>query len=360
LRRSQEELEKRVEERTASLRASEERFRQMAESLDEIVWMFNLDFTECIYVSRAYETMWGRSCESLRQNPMSFMDAIHPEDRFFTREVLEQKFKKGIEFNVEVRVIHTDGSTLWVTLRGFPICDAKGRPYRIAGVTHDITARRRLEEALLDVAEREQQRIAQDLHDGLCNQLAGLNYLTKGLEKTLTGKSKTAAKTIAGQLRNAMEQARGIARGLHPITILPASLPDALSHLAEEQNALYGVTCLFRDCSPLPMLNPTKATHLYRIAQEAVHNAIKHGKSKRITIQLSVTDHHLTLSVRDNGIGYCLPTSTPTGIGTQIMRHRTDTIGGQLTIERAKRTGTVVTCTLPLLHTDKPKGSHGS
>jgi PAS domain S-box-containing protein len=358
LTQSRDDLERLVTERTALLRASEERFRQLAGSINDVFWLFDLKLTECLYISPAYETILGRSCSTIYRQPRSFLEAIHPEDRGLADTLISEKFMKGLEFTAEARVLHVDGSVRWVLVRAFPIRDAHGNPYRMAGLVQDITRRRKLEEALLDIAEREQQRIASDLHDGLCNQLAGLNYLIKGLEQSLTGAPKKTAQHIAEQLREALTQARGIAHGLHPITVTDSSLPDALHRLAEKQSALYKIKCVAKTPFVPPSLAPTKATHLYRIAQEAILNAIKHGKAERITIQLALKNDNLVLSIRDHGVGLPAVPTNHNGIGTQIMHHRAESIGAVLTVTNVKPTGVLVTCILPLATTSKGDFSH--
>jgi PAS domain S-box-containing protein len=367
LRQDRDQLEERVRARTAELsqslnqlQAAQERFQQLANNIDEVFWMFDLNLTECLYISPAYESIWGLSCESLYRNPRSFLSAVHPEDLAFAEAVLKEKFMKGLDFMVEMRLLRSDGSTCWVIARGFPIRDSRGRPYRMAGLVQDITQRRRLEEAILDVAERQQQSIAHELHDDLCNQLAGLSYFAKGLEQQLTGQQKTAARRMSRQLRDALAKTRNITRGLHPITITPTSLPDALKRLAAEQSKLYRTVCQFKPSARIPTLSTRKATHLYRIAQEALHNAIKHAKAKRITMRLTVKDDQLILTVTDNGVGFPGNAATATGIGIQIMRHRADTIGGGIEIRPAKPSGTVVACHLPLLTTSNQESSHAA
>src|SRR3989449_5466109 len=129
-----------------ALRESEEKFRQLAENIREVFWMTDLHLEEMLYVSPAYESVWGRSLESVRQRPQSFMDAIHSEDRERVVGILEGQRQQG--FEVEYRIVRPDGSVRWIRERGFPVKDASGKVYRIAGVAEDITERKRVEMAL--------------------------------------------------------------------------------------------------------------------------------------------------------------------------------------------------------------------
>jgi len=129
-----------------ALRESEEKFRQLAENIREVFWMTTLHLDEVLYVSPAYESVWGRSLESVRQRPQSFMDAIHSEDRERVVGILEGQRQQG--FEMEYRIVRPDGSVRWIRDRGFPVKDASGKVYRIAGVAEDITERKRVETAL--------------------------------------------------------------------------------------------------------------------------------------------------------------------------------------------------------------------
>jgi PAS domain S-box-containing protein len=146
--------------REDTLREAHERFEQIAEHVREVIWMRTADFNDILYVSRGYETIWGRSCDSLRRTPRSWIDAIHPDDRARVLALLEEDYAR--EFEVEYRVVRPDGSVRWVWDRGFPIKDASGRPYRVAGIAEDITDRKRIDEQLR-TSERllsEAQRVA--------------------------------------------------------------------------------------------------------------------------------------------------------------------------------------------------------
>jgi PAS domain S-box-containing protein len=218
------------------------------------------------------------------------------------------------------------------------------------GFIRDITERKRLEKEILDISEREQRRIGQDLHDGLCQHLAGIELMSQVLEHKLARRSKAAAVRagdIAKNVREAIRHTRLLARGLSPVTLESEGLMSALQELALNTQDIFGVACKL-DCDPpVPMSDYAAATHLFRLAQEAVSNAIKHGRAKRILIQLKVERGQVILRVIDNGAGFPARITKSKGMGLQIMQSRVGMIGGTLSIERNGGGGTNVTVSAP-------------
>lgn len=210
--------------------------------------------------------------------------------------------------------------------------------------------RKRLEAEILEISEREQRRIGQDLHDGLTQHLRGIVYISHVLHERLVKQSRpeaTDSARITQLLDQAVDQARSLARGLFPVELAATGLMHALRALAVTVKGIYGVSCRF--VCPKPVLihdNPT-AIHLYRIVQESLQNAIRHGKATRVVIVLSVTDDAVTLCVKDNGQGFPQVLPETRGMGLEIMKYRARTIGGQLSHKPDARKGTVLTCVLP-------------
>lgn len=216
-----------------------------------------------------------------------------------------------------------------------------------------IAEREGLERALLQISEREQMRIGQDLHDGLGQHLAGIELMSQVLEQNLSAKKlkpeAARAADIAKHVREAISQTRLLARGLSPFVLESEGLVSALKELAHRTETVFHVTCEFHTTGKLA-ISEAVANHLYRIAQEAVTNAIKHGKAKRIDIQLvgqSVpSEPELVLSVKDDGAGLPDILLEKSGIGLRIMQYRAGMIGGALTTERIPSGGTIVRCTV--------------
>jgi len=210
-----------------------------------------------------------------------------------------------------------------------------------------VYERNRLEREVAVVADREQQRMGQDMHDGLSQQIAGIAMLAGTLADQLNADHSPFAKRT-GNLVEAIEvakkQARDLSKGLMPIEIDSQGLRVALDELAERTGKTYDIECTFENPTALPKTDNFTATHLYRIAREAVHNAVKHARAKRIWICLT-NGAYTMLTIRDNGVGLDSGQSTD-GEGLRMMRHRANLIGASLSLRNAKDGGTVVQCVL--------------
>jgi PAS domain S-box-containing protein len=215
----------------------------------------------------------------------------------------------------------------------------------------EIAARHRLEKEILEISEREQQRIGRNLHDDLGQRLAGISYMSQVLANSLAAASSPdaghAAK-ITDLLNNAIALTRSLARGLHPVALKSGGLMASLGDLAQRTSEFFQMTCRFAGPFNEPNLNQSAATHLYRIAREAVANAVNHGKANVIRIELSDRPGYTILSVTDNGTG--MPKLNPRrkGMGLSIMNYRADMIGASLEFSTPQDGhGTTVSCAIP-------------
>ncbi len=214
-----------------------------------------------------------------------------------------------------------------------------------------IEQRKRLEKEILNISEREQRRIGRELHDSIGQQFTGIAFMTKALEQKLGDKlpdEAADATEIKKLVNEAMDQTRGLAKGLHPIDLDAGSLTAALQELAATTKKLFGIDCVLKCDGPVPIDDAEAATHLYRITQEAITNAIKHGKAKTIQVELARRKDDLVLTVENDGLDFPAEfEARGTGMGLQIMDHRADIIGASLDIHRAAEGGTIVTCSFP-------------
>jgi signal transduction histidine kinase len=250
-------------------------------------------------------------------------------------------------FDAEFRVNRPDGQVRWVRTKAAVQLGPDGRPRLLLGVTMDITQPRVLEKEILEISEREQRRIGQDLHDGLGQQLAGIQFRCNALELQLASKSlpeAAAAARIGGLLIGALSQAGDLARGLLPVESVADGLAAAIKELCSQMVRLFGVACVC-ECDPRALVYDNEAAvHLYRIAQEGMSNAVKHGRAKRIHITLAANGDDVLLTIRDEGIGIPEASWRNKGMGLHIMQYRARLIGGLLEIRPLPEGGTLLTC----------------
>lgn len=213
-----------------------------------------------------------------------------------------------------------------------------------------VMGRRRAERQLLEITEREQQRIGRDLHDGLCQQLAGIAYSASDLQCRLEKKYRPEAMIaarIAELSRATAVQARQIARGLNPVKLGTTGLMAALNELTSAIRAMFSISCRFEASRSVHIRDHGTAVHLYRIAQEAIHNAITHGKATEILVSLRREHDNILLSVMDNGCGIRGDPGEGEGMGLENMNYRARAIGAQLKFMPRPRGGTSMRCTMP-------------
>src|SRR6266571_8638976 len=207
---------------------------------------------------------------------------------------------------------------------------------------------RKLEQQIIEVSEYEQQRIGRDLHDGLCQYLAAVGCAASSLKVDLEelGLEKLAASAaeIEKLLSESVRQARNLAHGLMPVQLDDAGLPAALQELATSTSRLLRMDCTFEFAGENRFTHPGKAIHLYRIAQEAINNATKHGRARNVEVRLSANRSAMSLSIADDGTGFSKTEKDRHGVGISIMRYRANMVGGEFEIEERPKGGTIVSC----------------
>jgi PAS domain S-box-containing protein len=230
--------------------------------------------------------------------------------------------------------------------------------FEVAGRNHslvvlqDVSERKQLERAILEAVNHEQYRIGNDLHDGLGQELTGIALMLRGVAGRLTTEYAPILPEIEGitqLVNNAIENTRALARGLSPVNLERGGLQDALEGLAMHAVELYGVRVVFthrlKGARPL---SAELANHLYRIAQEAVRNAVRHGKARSIRLHLSSVRAKVRLAITDDGTGLPAAAMDATGMGLKIMRYRARMLGGEVHFERGESGGTRVVCECPI------------
>ena len=215
----------------------------------------------------------------------------------------------------------------------------------------ECSSQRRLEREVIEILDQEKERLGRELHDGLCQMLAGIAALSATLSKRLAASEESAASAAAAEitklLGECIGEARDLARGLSLWGVNEAGLDEALDALALNVEHLFRVSCAFECERPLIRLRPEVEAHLFRIAQEAVNNAVTHGKAGRIRISLTAKGEEGLLSVRDDGVGMPEGAGNRKGFGMHTMAYRARMIGGALAVRRLRR-GTAVICEFPI------------
>jgi two-component system, NarL family, sensor histidine kinase UhpB len=255
-----------------------------------------------------------------------------------------------------------DGTVRWFTFTHVPLRD-HGTVSGLVGTVQEVTDRKALEQEILEISNREQRRLGNDLHDGLGQELTGLSLLLKGLEVQLSREAPqyiSQVTKISDLLARAIQSTRSLARGLAPVNLERGGLAEALKHLAARCTDMYSLECSFGNGGPkLPDLEEGAATHLYRIAQEATTNAARYARARCISIDLHTTARKLQLSIADDGIGLSagLAQRSP-GMGLKIMEYRARMLGGSINFEEPG-TGTRVVLSAPLHLLRAAKGKVG-
>jgi len=308
----------------------------MATNLDGIVVSWNPG-AEQLYGYSAKE-MIGRSIRS-----------VIPPDHYheFDSALTTLRSGESVETFETVRR-RKDRRLIPVDVTVSQIRNTKGTIVGMSGIVRDVSERRRLEAEVLHASEREQLRIAQDLHDGLTQHVAGIACIAKVLRDDLSKENSphaAIATKIATLLEDASAQTRNLARGLYPVPSEATGLMTALRALTERTTELYHIVCTFNCQRPVLIRDTHIANHLYRIAQEAVTNAVRHGKPKRIEIALSSTGARLVLGVRDDGTGIRRKPNA-NGIGLRAMHYRANLISGTLVVQHTPGRGTEILCTV--------------
>jgi signal transduction histidine kinase len=225
---------------------------------------------------------------------------------------------------------------------------------RTIALTNEMQERTRLEMELLQISEREQRRIGHDLHDSLCQHFTGAALAGQVLSEKLRTKSlpeAAAADHLVDLVEEGIELTRKLARGLHLVEVEGDGFSHAFQELAAGIEERFHVSCVFESDGPVVMRDAATAVHLYRIAQESISNAIRHGKAAHIVIRLDTRDDLVTLTISDDGVGLPEHGRNGDGMGLRIMACRAGMVGATFNIERRAAGGTRVTCTLPASET---------
>ncbi|HUR44417.1 MAG TPA: PAS domain S-box protein [Candidatus Saccharimonadales bacterium] len=300
-------------------------------------------------INPRYEQVLGYTNNDLRRS--SVRNVTHAQDvAEGARLFAEIKAGQRDSYVREKRFICKDNRILWAQSRVWAVRDEAGELLFLLSIAQDISEKKEMANELLTVREQEQQRLGQDLHDGLCQYLTGIKYKARRLEKDLAAKGNGGIeqmKEITELLGKAIHTAYNMAKGLQGVELEADGLMHGLRILAEETSAMYGIRCTFRSGKLIPMHNATIAAHIYRIAQESISNAVRHGRAEHIAVGLRTKRGGVELSVQDDGSGIPDEKARREGMGLRIMRYRARMMGAKLQVGRGVKAGTQILCSIP-------------
>lgn len=338
------------------------RYQDLFEISPDPMYVYDEATLNFLMVNRAAMRLYGYSrAEFLRMN----LKDIRPKSEI---ALLQKSLAKQRQFILAHggawRHRKKDGTLITVDLTVSAIT-FQSRPARLV-LACDVTEQKRAEETLgkmrerleteiLAISEREQRRMGHDLHDDICQQLAGIEFLSKALEQQLgTTAQASQAAEIAKLIREVIDDTRRLAQGLAPIQLEAEGLMEALRALAARTSHLFGTKCVFECPAPTLIHDVSVGTCLYRIAQEAVSNAIRHARARTIRILLKPSNGGVELEIANDGAGFSEHALNSAGMGLRIMQYRADLIRGELRILKADD-GTRVICQAPLKQERKAK-----
>jgi len=342
-----------------ALHESEARFRQMAENIHEVFWLANAELTEMLYISPAFATIWGRSCQSLYEDSRVWWEAVHPADAPRVRTIFRNHRTTNNDSCVDYRIVRPDGSVRWISDECFPVRDTAGQIYRVAGVAVDITERKQAEEEILGLVrlqDEERRRIGRELHDATAQELTAVST-NIGLVQKRIDRGDLIAENLLADSQAIIEQChhsvRTISYLLRPPLLDELGLADAICEYAAGFTQRSEIEATVEISPTIGRLPAETEEVLFRVVQEGLTNVHRHSGSATVSIRIARETTGVMLEVVDQGRG--LPsamsirrdgTVSRMGVGMGSMRERVRQLGGRLEIDSSPR-GTTVRAIIP-------------
>ena len=370
---------------------TEEKIRESEERMRAIINQSNAGMANCdlngrlLFANQKFCEMLGYTEPELMGK--TIFAITHPDDVDLTRKRFKQMVQKKQSVEMEKRYIRRDRSFIWANVCDTPVLDAAGEPSSAVAVAIDITERKKVEAALqkskavleqrvrertrelraaneelgreiqrrtglegeiLEISDREQQRLGQELHDGICQHLTAVAFMARSTATRLKNHRVVEVgdlEKIAQLVNEAVADTRDLSRALHRVDVDAAGLVNALQDLINRE--IWKTPCRLKIKPSFHIEDDAAASHLYRIAREAVINASKHAQARQIVVELERSRKGMVLRVTDDGVGLQKESKLKQGLGFHIMNYRARSIGGRLEIKSGKQRGTCVACCLP-------------
>ena len=354
----------------------QENFRLALEAANIGVWELNTSSRKLSLSENMFKSL-GIKKSSFDGNFTSFLKLIHPDDREQVKNIFDQTIKDKTPFDTEFRIICRSNQERWFRIRG-NIGEIKSdKEIRLLGSIHDKTERklafdnleervkertfeleeinrkireeisenRKMKKIVMDISDKERQKIGQDLHDNLSQQLGGILFMVQTLEDRLKErdiKEINDLEKIKKYLNTTLKYVRNMSKGLN-LTFGETGFKFAVTELAEQMNELYGMKVDLKFKNWKDIKDENIATNIFRIIQEALNNAVKHGNAKKAVIYLTRKDNKRIIRISDYGKGFP-PNPNKRGMGLKIMEYRASQIAGTFEISKNRENGTEIVC----------------
>lgn len=319
------------------------RWKALVTHAPDVILTVDLDgtirFVNRVVPGLSVEQVIGSSVD--RYTPAEHAAALHA--------AIDNVARTGHPESLELEGTGPDGTSAWYSSRIGPVL-RDDAVVAVTIITSDITERRRLEKEVLEIAESERARIGRDLHDGLGQSLTGTALLSKGLQQQLEAVAPAQAeqaRLISALIDETIGTTRRLANVLFPAALERGGLQGALDELVIGVERMYGAKCTVKLAEGAAPEDRSRATHLFRIVQEAVNNALRHGKATRIAVLLIRRRSGSVLMIRDDGVGCRVDALAGEGMGLRSMRYRASVLGGTIEFRSSPGKGTTVVCRLP-------------
>ena len=339
---ARETLEHQIRSRTTELRLANQRLQALIDGSPlAIVTLDRGGYVRSW--NKAAEQMFGWTEGEVLGKPVPYVPA-YKRDEFLA---LHGAGLDGKNITSETERQRRDGTCVPVCISNAPVRNARGEIVGTMGMLEDVSERRRLEKALLDVSEEEKARLGRDLHDGLGQQLAGIGFMVDSLKNNLASRGRVEADLaakIGSHIQQAIAASRDLAKGLFPVELKTQGLVPGLQRLASAIEERFHVKCVVNGSHEVRLSDENVARNLYRLAQEAAFNSAKHSHGKTIRIHVAQKNGRTMLMVEDDGDGIPDNRENNPGMGLRIMEYRARILGGRLEIRRGVKRGTIVTC----------------
>jgi PAS domain S-box-containing protein len=335
------QLREKVEE---SLKESEKNLRAITEATPIPLVIIRMSDGRILYANKPFCTTFGIKRKYERESKLQ--DFLY--DKEFIKELLEKLRKENHLSNVEIPVHKKNGSSFWV-ISSFQKMIFKGERCILSGF-YDLTERRKLEREVLEVIGNERRRIGQDLHDDICQDMVGIGAIASVIENQLLKvdpEKAQKASYLRKLIKDTIIKTKALAKGLYPAELEYSGLIEMLRELTNSIQLQFKISCNIIFDIKVEIADNLLNLHLYRIVQEAVTNAVQHGKPQNIEIMINAIPDKVEVIVKDDGIGIPKNYEVSKGIGIRSMKYRANVVGGKLDIKKNGDRGTIVTCIIP-------------